>query len=32
MLDGLVFDAKAAVAKDQVWERLVDLGVLRQVS
>lgn len=32
VLDGMVFDAKAATAKDRVWERLVDLGVLRQVS
>jgi Leucine-rich repeat (LRR) protein len=32
MLDGLEFDAAAAVAKDHIWERLVELGVLRQVS
>ena len=32
MLDGLEFDAAAAVAKDRIWERLVELGVLRQVS
>jgi Leucine-rich repeat (LRR) protein len=32
MLDGLKFDPAAAVAKDHVWERLVELGVLRQVS
>jgi hypothetical protein len=32
MLDGLAFDAKCAVAKDSIWERLVTLGVLRQVS
>lgn len=31
-LDGLEFDAAAAVAKDHIWERLVELGVLRQVS
>lgn len=31
MLDGLQFDAEAAVAKDEVWERLVELGVLRRV-
>ncbi|KAM0717268.1 hypothetical protein Q7P37_007120 [Cladosporium fusiforme] len=31
MLDGLAFDAEAAVAKDEVWERLVELGVLRKV-
>ena len=32
MLDGLEFDPAAAVAKDHIWERLVELGVLRQVS
>ena len=31
-LDGLVFDRRAAVAKDEVWERLVELGVLRRVA
>jgi Leucine-rich repeat (LRR) protein len=31
-LDGLVFNRKAAVAKDEVWERLVELGVLRRVD
>lgn len=31
MLDGLEFNAEAAVAKDEVWERLVELGVLRRV-
>ncbi|GAB7325842.1 hypothetical protein MBLNU13_g09917t1 [Cladosporium sp. NU13] len=31
-LDGMEFDAAAAVAKDHIWERLVELGVLRQVS
>ena len=31
-LDGLVFNRKAAVAKDGVWERLVELGVLRRVD
>jgi hypothetical protein len=30
-LDGLVFNRRAAVAKDEVWERLVELGVLRRV-
>jgi Leucine-rich repeat (LRR) protein len=30
-LDGLVFNRKAAIAKDEVWERLVELGVLRRV-
>lgn len=30
-LDGLPFDAKLATAKDLVWERLVELGVLREV-
>lgn len=32
MLDGLTFDAEAAVAKDHIWERLVEIGVLRQVK
>lgn len=32
MLDGLKFDAEAAVAKDRVWERLVELGVLRKAD
>jgi len=31
-LDGLVYDRRAAVAKDEVWERLVELGVLRRVA
>jgi protein NUD1 len=29
-LDGMVFDRAAALVKDAVWERLVELGVLRR--
>lgn len=31
-LDGLGFDRRAAIAKDGVWERLVELGVLRRAD
>ena len=30
VLDGMVFDRAAALMKDVVWERLVELGVLRK--
>lgn len=30
VLDGMTFDKAAALVKDAVWERLVELGVLRR--
>ena len=30
VLDGMVFDKEAVLVKDGVWERLVELGVLRR--
>jgi len=30
VLDGMVFDRAVALVKDEVWERLVELGVLRK--